>query len=79
VIEDEAEDTPEHEMTLVESARAERERRNTTPKTEIVITDKNLSDYSGAKLTISEGPARVLTKQWCRRRRAGARRGLLAR
>lgn len=63
VIEDEAEDTPEHEMTLVESARAERERRNTTPKTEIVITDKNLSDYAGAKLTISEGPARVLTNE----------------
>ncbi|MGB7490675.1 MAG: hypothetical protein WBN62_10115 [Thermoanaerobaculia bacterium] len=63
VIEDEAADTPEHEMTLVESARAERERRNTTPKTEIVITDKNLSDYAGAQLTISEGPARVITNE----------------
>ena len=50
-------------MTLVESARAERERRNATPQTGIVITDKNLSDYAGGQLTISEGPATVLTNE----------------
>ena len=63
VIEDEAEDTAEHAMTLVESARAERERRNATPQTGIVITDKNLADYAGGQLTISEGPATVLTNE----------------
>jgi len=63
VIEDEREDTAEQEMTLVESARAARERRNTTQKTEIVITDKNLSDYATGQLTITEGSAKVITNE----------------
>jgi len=63
VIEDEAEETAEHEMSLVETARAEQARRRTTQKTGIVITDKNLSDYAGGQLTISEGPAIAITNE----------------
>lgn len=42
--------------SLVEAAAAERERRGTAPPTDIVITDKNLSDYATGQLTLAETP-----------------------
>lgn len=63
VIEEERKDTEARELTLVESARAERDRRNQSQKTDIVITDKNLSDYATGQLTITEGSAKVITNE----------------
>jgi hypothetical protein len=56
VIEDGTVETSETEMTLAESARAERRRRNLAPPAQIVITDKNLADYATGELTSWEGP-----------------------
>lgn len=62
VIEDETAAAGKQEMTLVESARAERQRRNATQKAEIVINDKNLSEYAKGQLTITESSATVPTE-----------------
>ncbi len=61
VIEDEAAAKEARELTLVESARAERQRRNVGQKAEIVITDKNLPEYAKGQLTISESTPNVIT------------------
>jgi hypothetical protein len=45
----------ERSRSLVEAAAAERERRGTAPPTDIVITDKNLSEYATGQLTVAEG------------------------
>lgn len=42
--------------SLVEAARAERERRQIAPPAQIVITDKNLADYATGELTVAAGP-----------------------
>jgi len=57
VIEDGTGETEEREMTLAETARAERRRRGQSPPTQIVITDKNLADYATGELTSWEGPS----------------------
>ena len=44
----------ERSRTLVEAAQAERTRRGEAPPAEIVITDKNLSDYAIGDLTVAE-------------------------
>ena len=59
VIEDETTEAGQQAMTLVESARAERQRRNSTQKAEIVITDKNLPEYAKGQLTITESSPTV--------------------
>ena len=54
VIDTGAKDLTDRPVTLVEAARAERERRNVAPPTDIVITDKNLSEYAQGDLTVAE-------------------------
>ena len=49
--------------SLVEAARAERERRQTAPPSQIVITDKTLSEYATGELTVAAGPADSATDQ----------------
>lgn len=61
VIEDEAAEDQAREMTLAESARAERQRRGEAQKAEIVITDKNLPEYAKGQLTITESTPNVIT------------------
>lgn len=61
VIEDEAAEDQVREMTLAESARAERQRRGEAQKAEIVITDKNLPEYAKGQLTITESTPNVIT------------------
>lgn len=63
VIEDQVAAAGEREMTLVESARAERNRRGETQKTQIVINDKNLSDYATGQLTETETSTTVITNE----------------
>lgn len=63
VIEDQVAAAGEREMTLVESARAERNRRGETQKTQIVINDKNLSDYATGQLTETESSTTVITNE----------------
>lgn len=43
--------------SLVEAARSERERRQTAPPSQIVITDETLADYATGDLTVAAGPA----------------------
>ncbi|MGB6335396.1 MAG: hypothetical protein WBG96_07265 [Thermoanaerobaculia bacterium] len=45
--------------TLVEAARAERERRQISDQPAIVITNKNLAEYATGELTISDTPETV--------------------
>jgi hypothetical protein len=47
-------DPAEHPRSLAEAARVERERRGEAPPAEIVITDKNLSEYAVGQLTIAD-------------------------
>lgn len=61
VIEDKAAEDNAREMSLAESARAERQRRGEAQKADIVITDKNLPEYAKGQLTISEGTPNVIT------------------
>lgn len=63
VIEDQVAAAEQREMTLVESARAERNRRGETQKTQIVINDKNLSDYATGQLTETESSTTVITNE----------------
>ena len=63
VIEDQVAAAGEREMTLVESARAERNRRGEAQKTQIVIIDKNLSAYATGQLTETESSTTVITNE----------------
>ena len=63
VIEDQVAAAEQREMSLVESARAERNRRGETQKTQIVINDKNLSDYATGQLTETESSTTVITNE----------------
>jgi len=56
IIDTGARDLTKRPPTLAETARAERERRNMALPTDIVITDKNLSDYATGDLTLAEVP-----------------------
>lgn len=47
---------PTETPTLVEAARAERERRQTSDQPAIVITNKNLSEFATGELTITDAP-----------------------
>jgi hypothetical protein len=47
---------PTETPTLVEAARAERERRQTSDQPAIVITNKNLAEFATGELTISDAP-----------------------
>ncbi|MEJ2084869.1 MAG: hypothetical protein P8Y44_04225 [Acidobacteriota bacterium] len=55
VIESPGQDSDSDRPSLVEAAAAERARRRTAPPTQIVITDKNLSEYAVGQLTVTEG------------------------
>ena len=61
VIEDGTKTEAQQEMSLVETARAERQRRGITQKSDIVITDKNLSEFATGQLTVSDSP--VITNE----------------
>jgi len=50
---------PTETPTLVEAARAERERRQTSDQPAIVITNKNLAEFATGDLTISDAPETV--------------------
>jgi hypothetical protein len=50
---------PTETPTLVEAARAERERRQISDQPAIVITNKNLAEYATGDLTISDTPETV--------------------
>jgi hypothetical protein len=63
VIENQVAAAGEREMTLVDSARAERSRRGLTQETQIVINDKNLSDYATGQLTETESSTTVITNE----------------
>lgn len=63
IIEDGPAETEEREPSLVETARAERRRRESTEPARIVITDKNLADYATGELTVSNSSAEVLTDE----------------
>jgi len=54
VIEAPGQDSESDRPSLVEAAAAERARRRTAPPTQIVITDKNLSEYAVGQLTVTE-------------------------
>lgn len=56
VIDTGAKDLTERPETLAEAARAERERRDLAPPTDIVITDKTLAEFATGDLTVSETP-----------------------
>lgn len=53
IIESASDDDGPGGPSLVEAAAAERARRQTAPPSNIVITDKNLSDYAVGELTVS--------------------------
>lgn len=61
VIDTGAKDLTERPETLAEAARAERERRNIAPPTDIVITDKTLSEYATGDLTVAETSSAAVT------------------
>jgi len=50
---------PTETPTLVEAARAERERRQIADQPAIIITNKNLAEYATGELTISDTPETV--------------------
>ncbi len=52
-----ARDLTERPQTLAEAAQVERERRRIAEPTDIVITDKNLSDYATGQLTVVQSSA----------------------
>lgn len=54
VIDTGAKDLTEHPETLAEAARAERERRDLAPPTDLVITDKTLAEFATGDLTVAE-------------------------
>jgi hypothetical protein len=54
IIDPGASDPTEHPRSLAEAARVERERRGEAPPADIVITDKNLSEYAIGHLTIAD-------------------------
>ena len=55
VIESGTADKESEAPSLAEAAAAERARRRTAPRTEIVITNKNLSEYAVGELTVAAG------------------------
>ncbi len=54
IIDPGARDPAEHPRSLAEAARVERERRGEAPPADIVITDKNLSEYAVGHLTVAD-------------------------
>lgn len=56
VIDTGAKDLTVRPETLAEAARAERERRDLAPPTDIVITDKTLAEFATGDLTVTETP-----------------------
>lgn len=52
-------DVPAETPSLVEAARAERERRQVSDRPAIVITNQNLSEFATGELTISDAPETV--------------------